>query len=94
MLCEAIVAQEMPLWVLILERIGITTAICVFILAVIWRLIPNMQKWLVSQSRQSDSFAKAAPEITEGLKDLVHHAKRIANHVTRDTDGRPHLEAE
>lgn len=82
-------ADDLPLWVLIFERIGPGSAILVFTGAVLWKLVPGISRLLVSWRRQSDTMTQAVPMVLDGLRDLVGHAERVADRLT---DGASRME--
>lgn len=90
MLCAE---PEFPMWLLAIERFGIGTIIIVFFMAVIWKLVPATSRLLASWKRQSDKMTEvveeSVPKVLDGMRDLVQHAERIADHVTRDRDDAP-----
>lgn len=77
---------EFPMWLLAIERFGLGATIIVFFLAVLWKLVPGTTRLLSSWKRQSDKVTEtigtAVPRVLDGLKDLVYHAERVADHVT------------
>lgn len=93
-----IAEPEFPMWLLAIERFGLGASIIVFIMAVMWKLVPGMTKLLGAWKRQSDkvteTMATAVPAVLDGLKDLVHHAERVADHVTRGQDAGTHPQAD
>lgn len=81
MLCD-IAETEFPLWVLIFERIGPGSAILVFTGAVVWKLLPAMTRLLGAWRRQSETVTAAVPAALDGIKELVGHVERVADHLT------------
>lgn len=87
MLC--ITDPEFPIWVLVFERIGPGSAILVFTGAVMWKLLPALTKLLGAWRHQSERITESVPKALDGLRDLVQHAERIADHITRSTEVGP-----
>jgi hypothetical protein len=84
-------SQDLPLWVLIFERIGPGSAILVFTGAVLWKLVPGITRLLVAWRKQSDAVTQAVPQVLDGLRNLVGHAERVADRLT---DGESRLGTE
>lgn len=76
-------AQQLPEWVLIFERLGPGSAILVFVGATLWKLLPGVSRLLIAWRKQSDAVTAAVPVALDGLRDLVQHVERVAEHVTR-----------
>lgn len=72
---------DFPMWVLVFERIGPGSAILVFTGALMWKLIPGILKLLTAWRKQSDTITEAVPTVLEGVKDLVQHVERVADHI-------------
>ena len=83
MLCITLAEAEFPVWVLIFERLGPGSAILIFVGAVLWKLLPVAAKLLVAWRKQSEEMTRAIPEGLSGIKDLVQHVERVADHVTQ-----------
>lgn len=75
--------QQLPEWVLIFERLGPGSAILLFVGATLWKLLPGISRLLVAWRKQSDAVTEAVPKALDGLRDLVTHVERVAEHVTR-----------
>lgn len=81
------------MWVLIFKELGPGSVFMVFVLAVIWKLLPATTKLLAAWRRQSEKVTGAVDPVLDGVKDAVWHLERIADHVTgsgtsaRDPDG-------
>jgi hypothetical protein len=91
---------EFPMWLLAVERFGLGATIIVFFLAVLWKLVPGVSRLLNAWKKQSDkvteTISTAVPSVLDGLKDLVYHAERVADHVTaqgRDEERHPQADA-
>jgi hypothetical protein len=74
--------QDFPMWVLVFERIGPGSAILVFTGAVLWKILPALVKLLSAWRKQSDTMTQAVPLVLDGVKDLVQHVERVADHLT------------
>lgn len=59
MTCTA--ETDMPLWVMVFERIGPGSAILVFTGAILWKLLPAILKLVSSWKKQSDTITAAIP---------------------------------
>ena len=82
MLCTHLLEPDFPQWVLIFERLGPGSAILVFTGALLWKLLPAIVKLVIAWRRQSEEVTKSVPMALDGLRDLVQHVERIAEHVT------------
>lgn len=92
-----IAEPEFPMWLLATERFGIQTIIIVFGMAVTWKLVPATSRLLGAWKRQSDKVTEAVesavPKVLDGMRDLVQHAERIADHMTRGEREHPEQSA-
>ena len=72
-------------WVSIFERVGPGTLILVTVVYSTVKLMPSVVALLAAWKAQSERITESVPTALEGLRDLVQHAERIADHVTRPT---------
>lgn len=78
--------ETIPDWVAIFERVGPGTLILIVVLYATVKLLPSIAQLLAAWKAQSERITESVPTALEGLRDLVQHAKRIADHVTRPTE--------
>jgi len=76
---------KIPEWVAILERVGPGTIVVVVFCYATVKLLPSLVQLLAAWKAQSERITESVPTALEGLRDLVQHAERIADHVTRPT---------
>lgn len=86
-MCACLIDTEFPMWVLVFERLGPGSAILVFSGAVLWKLVPPASRLLASWRKQSDTITAAVPAVLDGVKDLVRHVERVADHVAGISPG-------
>lgn len=81
----AMTGDTIPDWVAIFERVGPGTLILVVVCYATVKLLPSIAQLLAAWKAQSERITESVPTALEGLRDLVQHAERIADHVTRPT---------
>lgn len=74
-------------WVSVFERVGPGTLILVTVVYATVKLMPSVVNLLAAWKAQSERITESVPTALEGLRDLVQHAERIADHVTRSPAG-------
>lgn len=83
----AFIETELPSWVAVFERVGPGTFVLLVVGGVAYRLTPSVVALLAAWKAQSERITESVPKALEGLRDLVQHAERIADHVTRPSRG-------
>lgn len=83
-------ATDLPQWVLIFERIGTGSAIVIFTMAVLWKVIPAALKLLGAWRRQSDAITGAIPRVESAFERLIDKVDgigdRLGGHRAEDSE--------
>lgn len=77
---------KIPEWVAVFKELGPGTIIVVVFCYATVKLLPSIAQLLAAWKAQSERITESVPTALEGLRDLVQHAERIADHVTRPYD--------
>lgn len=69
-------SPDIPLWVLIFERIGFGAAVLIFVGAFTWRLLPPAAKLFQAWTKQSDKMTNTIPRIERSVERIADNMER------------------
>ena len=73
--------QQLPEWVLAIERLGMPSVLIIVAAGFAYKLLPAWAKLLNSWRQQSDAITKAVPSVLANVSKAVHSLEQIAKHV-------------
>lgn len=80
--------NDLPQWVLIFERVGTGSAVVIFTMAVLWKLMPAALKLLGAWKKQSDAVTGAIPRVEAAFERLIDKVDGIGDRLGNHDGGR------
>ncbi len=78
-------ANADPSWLTLLERLGLPVFLILFGCLVVWKLLPHVINWFVTQTKTAGIMSDSIPDIKESLHKLANEGQQTLKAIDERT---------